>query len=71
MFEERKRIELKCSNCDRTLGTFPEGESVDVTLVCPHCGAAVHPPGPVSRLIGEVKKVILRIMRKGPGDEAG
>jgi ribosomal protein S27E len=70
MAEQRKRIELKCSNCGRVLGTFPAGEPVDSPLVCPNCGATLKPPGPVERLAGEVKETLGRITGKGSQDKA-
>jgi DNA-directed RNA polymerase subunit RPC12/RpoP len=61
MSEDRERIQLRCSNCNWELGSFPEEEPVDTELICPHCGAIVKPPGPVERLATEVKKAVEKL----------
>jgi DNA-directed RNA polymerase subunit RPC12/RpoP len=68
MSDDRERIELRCSNCDRELGTIPEKESMDIELICPHCGAVVTPPGPVERLATGVKKAVNKIMGREAGE---
>lgn len=64
-----ERIQLRCSNCNRELGTFPEEQSVDTKLICPHCGAVVMPPGPVERLTTGVKRAVEKITGRN-SDEA-
>ena len=61
MSKNGERIQLRCSNCNRELGTFPEKESVDTELICPHCGALVIPPGPIERLTTGVKRAVAMI----------
>ncbi len=58
MAEERTRIELRCSNCDRVLGTLPAGDSLEADLVCPACGATVKAPGVLERAVGNLKSAI-------------
>jgi phage FluMu protein Com len=58
MSEERARIELRCSKCDRVLGTLPEDGRLETDLVCPQCGATVKAPGPLERALGGVKHAI-------------
>jgi DNA-directed RNA polymerase subunit RPC12/RpoP len=70
MAKKRTRIELKCSNCGRVLGTMPEGDALASPLVCPNCGTILEPPGPVERLAGEVKGAIGRITGRGSEEKS-
>ncbi len=54
MAPEPKQVEFRCSNCDRVIATFPEGEYPDEPLVCPGCGATVQPPGVLKRISEKV-----------------
>ncbi len=67
MSEDRERIQLRCSNCTRELGTIPDKESMDTELICPHCGAVVTPPSPIERLATEVKKAVNKITGRDTG----
>ncbi len=58
MADERARIRLRCSNCDRVIATIPEGERVETELVCPRCGATVKTPGPIQRAATKIKKAV-------------
>lgn len=68
MAQDKARIELKCSNCGRVLGSVPEEGNVESPLECPNCGALVMPPGPVERLGEEIKKAVDRLKAKEPRD---
>jgi hypothetical protein len=54
MAGESKQVEFRCSNCDRVIATFPEGEYPEEPLVCPGCGATVQPPGVLKRLTHQI-----------------
>jgi DNA-directed RNA polymerase subunit RPC12/RpoP len=54
--DENKRTQFRCSNCDRLVATFPEGEYPEEELVCPGCGARVRPPGVLKRITDKVTK---------------
>ncbi len=64
MVEERARVELRCSNCGRVLGTLPEGARLDTDLVCPQCGATVKAPGLLERAVEDVKEAIEDLTRR-------
>lgn len=68
MSEDIERVQLRCSNCTRELGTFPREGSVDTELICPHCGAVVRPPGPVERLAAQVKIALEKITGRDTGE---
>ncbi len=54
MTAKPKQVEFRCSNCDRVIATFPEGEYPEEPLVCPGCGATVQPPGVLKRLSEQI-----------------
>ncbi len=68
MADERVRIQLRCSNCDRVIATIPEGERLETELVCPRCGATVKTPGPIQRAATKIKKAVQEVTNLGKDD---
>ena len=67
MADKSVRFQLRCSNCDRVIATFPEGEQVESALLCPGCGATVTPAGPLGKLATKIKEAVEDMT--GPGED--
>jgi hypothetical protein len=71
MADESLRIELRCANCGRVLGTLPEGGRLETDLVCPQCGATVKAPGVLEKAVGDVKDAIDDLTGRDERDSRG
>lgn len=64
MADTPTRVQLRCSHCGGVIGTLPEGSPLDVSLVCPNCGAIARPPTAVERIAAKVKGLFGRLTNR-------